>query len=399
MTTDTAFVLTLLVLCYAVVSGLVKRWYLAPALIFVLLGMMLGPFGFNVLEGDPDTSTFTVLAQLALTVILFNQAADLDLSAVVRRGEVTFRLLVIGIPLAIALGVLTALLLFPVMPLWEAVCLAAIVAPTEVALIDALLENDRIPERIRHALSAESGFYDGFALAALLAALALASERIDSELNWGWFLVRTELVSVVVGLLVGAGGGWVIDRSRKRGWMSDTWAQLATLAVALVCFQVGEMLHGSGFVAAFAGGVAFAFAAHRAGSSPDTHVSDAAGQLLELMVFAMFGAYAVVVGWRDASWRVVVFAIVALFLVRLVAVSSALIRSDMPMRERLFIGWFGPRGIGTLVLGLLVVERGQIEQEPLIIQVVAVTVSLSLVVHSLTAWPGIRWLVTTPERA
>lgn len=399
MTTDTAFVLTLLVLCYAVVSGLVKRWYLAPALIFVLLGMMLGPFGFNVLEGDPDTSTFTVLAQLALTVILFNQAADLDLSAVVRRGEVTFRLLVIGIPLAITLGVLTALLLFPVMPLWEAVCLAAIVAPTEVALIDALLENDRIPERIRHALSAESGFYDGFALAALLAALALASERIDSELNWGWFLVRTELVSVVVGLLVGAGGGWVIDRSRKRGWMSDTWAQLATLAVALVCFQVGEMLHGSGFVAAFAGGVAFAFAAHRAGSSPDTHVSDAAGQLLELMVFAMFGAYAVVVGWRDASWRVVVFAIVALFLVRLVAVSSALIRSDMPMRERLFIGWFGPRGIGTLVLGLLVVERGQIEQEPLIIQVVAVTVSLSLVVHSLTAWPGIRWLVTTPERA
>ncbi len=399
MTTDTAFVLTLLVLCYAVVSGLVKRWYLAPALIFVLLGMMLGPFGFNVLEGDPDTSTFTVLAQLALTVILFNQAADLDLSAVVRRGEVTFRLLVIGIPLAITLGVLTALLLFPVMPLWEAVCLAAIVAPTEVALIDALLENDRIPERIRHALSAESGFYDGFALAALLAALALASERIDSELNWGWFLVRTELVSVVVGLLVGAGGGWVIDRSRKRGWMSDTWAQLATLAVALVCFQVGEMLHGSGFVAAFAGGVAFAFAAHRAGSSPDTHVSDAAGQLLELMVFAMFGAYAVVVGWRDASWRVVVFAIVALFLVRLVAVSSALIRSDMPMRERLFIGWFGPRGIGTLVLGLLVVERGQIEQEPLVIQVVAVTVSLSLVVHSLTAWPGIRWLVTTPERA
>ncbi len=401
MTTDTAFVLTLLVLCYAVVSGLVKRWYLAPALIFVLLGMMLGPFGINVLEGGPDTSTFTVLAQLALTVILFNQAAGLDLSAVVRRREVTFRLLVVGIPLAIALGVVTALLLFPVMPVWEAVCLAAIVAPTEVALIDALLENDRIPERIRHALSAESGFYDGFALAALLAALALASERTDSGANWGWFLVRAELVSVVVGLVVGAVGGWGIGKSRQRGWMSDTWAQLATLAVALVCFQVGEMLHGSGFVAAFAGGLAFAFAARRAGSRPDTHVSDAAGQLLELMVFAMFGGYAVFVGWRDASWRVVVFAVVALFLVRLVAVSLALLRSDLPLRERLFIGWFGPRGIGTLVLGLLVIERGHIEQEPLIIQVVAVTVSLSLVVHSLTAWPGIKWLVapaTSPAK-
>ena len=177
MSTDTPFVLTVLVLCYAVVSGLVKKWYIAPALIFVLFGIVLGPFGLKLIEGATDTTTFTVIAQLALTVILFNQAAELDLTAVVRRGDVTFRLLVIGIPLALGLGTLTALLVLPVMPLWEAVCLAAIVAPTEVALIDALLDDERIPEHIRHALSTESGFYDGFALAAMLAALALASDQ------------------------------------------------------------------------------------------------------------------------------------------------------------------------------------------------------------------------------
>jgi len=399
MTTATAFVLTLLVLCYAVVSGLVKQWYLAPALIFVLCGMALGPFGFAVIDGGPDTSTFTVLAQLALTVILFNQAAELDLSAVVGGRQVTVRLLVIGIPLAIALGVGTALLLFPVMPTWEAVCLAAIVAPTEVALVDALLDDDRVPERVRHALSTESGFYDGFALAALLAAVAFASERHESDVHWGYFLVRTEVLSVAVGLAIGAAGGWVIGRSRQRGWMSDIWAQLATLAVALVCFQVGEILHGSGFVAAFAGGLAFAHAARRAGTRPETHVSDAAGQLLELTVFALFGGYAVIVGWRDVSWRVVVFAVVALFGVRLVAVCLALLRSDVPVRERVFIGWFGPRGIGTLVLGLLVLERGSIEQASLIVQVVAVIVSSSLVLHSLSAWPGIRWLAGPAERS
>ncbi|MCV7419659.1 cation:proton antiporter [Mycobacterium yunnanensis] len=393
MTSETALVLTSLVLAYAVVSGLVKQWYLAPALIFGLCGMALGPFGFAVLDSGPDTSTFAVLAQLALTVILFNQAAELDLSAVVGRREVTFRLLVIGIPLAIALGVGTALLLFPVMPTWEAVCLAAIVAPTEVALIDALLEDDRVPVRIRHALSTESGFYDGFALAALLAAVAFASERNTSDVHWGFFLLRTEVLSVVVGLLVGAAGGWVIGRSRQRGWMSDVWAQLATLAVALVCFQIGEMLHGSGFVAAFAGGLTFAHSARRAGSRPETQVSDAAGQLLELTVFALFGGYAVIVGWRDTSWQVVVFAIVALFGVRLVAVCLALLRSDVPVRERVFIGWFGPRGIGTVVLGLIVLERGSIEQESLIVEVVAVTVSLSVLVHSLTAWPGIKALL------
>jgi NhaP-type Na+/H+ or K+/H+ antiporter len=398
MHSQTAFVLTVLVLCYAVVSGLVKRWYLAPALIFVLFGIVLGPFGFHVIDVDTDAASFAVVAQLALTVILFNQAAALDLTAVVRRRGVTFRLLVIGIPLALALGTVTAVLVLPVMPLWEAVCLAAIVAPTEVALIDALLDDTRIPERIRHALSTESGFYDGFALAAVLAALALASEQADHDsTRWTMFLVRTEVVSVAVGLVLGGVGGLVIARSQLRGWMSQTWAQLATLAVALVCFQVGEGMHGSGFVAAFAGGLAFAFVAKRTGVPPDTQVSDAAGQLLELMVFAMFGGYAVIVGWRDADWRVVVFAVVALLGVRLVAVNLALIRSDLPVRNRLFMGWFGPRGIGTLVLGLLVVQRGVIEQEQLITQVVAVTVTLSLVVHSLTAWPGIRWLVATPD--
>jgi NhaP-type Na+/H+ or K+/H+ antiporter len=284
------------------------------------------------------------------------------------------------------------------MPPWEAVCLAAIVAPTEVALIDALLEDKRIPERVRHALSTESGFYDGFALAALLAALAVASEQTDPDAaRWGWFLVRTEVVSVAVGLAVGVLGGLVIARSRKREWMSDIWAQLATLAVALVCFQVGERLLGSGFVAAFAGGLAFAFAMKRKDATPETQVSEAAGQLLELMVFAMFGSYAVITGWRDAGWRVVVFAVVVLFVVRMVSVSVALIRSDLPARNRLFMGWFGPRGIGTLVLGLLIVNRGELEQEQLITQVAAVTVTLSLVVHSLTAWPGIRWLATAPR--
>lgn len=400
MRTDTAFVLTVLVLCYAVVSGVVKRWYIAPALIFIAFGMMLGPFGFGVIDVDANTQSFTVLAQLALTVILFNQAAMLDLPSVVRRGHVTFRLLVIGIPLSIVLGTALALWVVPVMPLWEAVCLAAIVAPTEVALIDALLDNRRIPERVRHALSVESGCYDGLALAAMLAAVALASEQNDPDPSrWAWFAMRTEVVSIAVGLVIGVIGGFVIVRSRQRGWMSDTWAQLATLALALVCFAAAERLHGSGFVAAFAGGLAYSMMVRRADGQLPSQVTDAAGQLLELMVFAMFGGYAVVVGWRDADWRVVLFAVVALFGVRLVAVSAALVGSDLPARSRLFIGWFGPRGIGTLVLGLLMIERGEIQQSAVISQAVVVTVTISLVVHSLTVPLGIRlWPAPSPEK-
>jgi NhaP-type Na+/H+ or K+/H+ antiporter len=396
--TNTAFVLTLLVLGYAVVSALVSRFYVAPALIFIALGMLLGPSGLHLIEASPEASSFTVLAQLALTVILFNQAARLDVLRVIRRGHVTFRLLVIGIPLTLILGAVTATLLLPVLPWWEAVCLAAIVAPTEVALIDALLDDDRIPERVRHALSVESGFYDGFALAALLAAVALASATNDAHPGrWAWFAFRTEVVSVVAGAVIGIFGGWAIATSWKRGWMSDTWAQLATVAVALLCFETGERLHGSGFVAAFAGGLVFAMVARRHEEQVPTQVSDAAGQLLELTVFAMFGAFAVSEGWQYASWRLVLFAVLAVFAVRMVAVLIALIRSDLPMYSRVFIGWFGPRGIGTVVLGLIVLERGQISEADLISQVVVVAVTISLLVHSLTAPLGIgRYAANRP---
>ncbi|WP_199255297.1 cation:proton antiporter domain-containing protein [Mycolicibacterium mengxianglii] len=389
MGTETAFVLTLLVLAYAVVSSVVTRWYVAPALIFVVSGVLLGPSGLGVLDIDSDTGTFTVVAQLALTVILFNQAAELDLRSVLRRGHDSFRLIVIGIPLTIGLGVVTAVLVLPEMPLWEAVCLATIVAPAEVVLIEALLEDRRIPERVRHALSVESGCYDGFALAALFAALALASDRAGTP-DWGWFLVRTEVLSLGAGAVVGVVGALLISTSYERGWVNDTWSQLATLAVALICFQVGEMFHGSGFVAAFAGGLAAAVVAQRTGAEVPRQVSDAAGHLLELLVFAMFGAAVVITGWRDADWRVVLFAVLAVFVMRVVSVWLALLRTDMPARSRLFIGWFGPRGIGTLVLGLLVVQEGAIEQADLITQTVVVTVTLSLLTHSLTAPLGIR---------
>lgn len=414
MHSETSLVLTALVFGYALVSGLIKRWYLAPALIFVLLGMALGPFGLHLLDAGPGTEGYTVLAQVALTVILFVQASRLDVGRVMRRGLLSFRLIVIGIPLTLMLGALTAALLLPVLPWWEAVCLAAVVAPTEVALIETLIDDERVPDRVRNALSVESGFSDGIALATLLAAVALASARVDPHPgDWLWFAFRTEVVSLFMGVSVGLAGGLLVVWSRRRGWLNDIWAQLATLAIALICFEVGEGVHASGFVAAFTGGLAFAFVTIRGTTVSDggatavsdggatavsnggatavpNQVSDATAQLLELMVFAMFGAFAVIDGWRNVSWRVVAFSIVAVFAVRMVAVLVALVRTDLPLYSRAFIGWFGLRGIGTLVLGLLVINRGEIQHTDIIAQTVVVTVTLSLVLHSVTSSMAIR---------
>ena len=179
----------------------------------------------GLIEGRSDTKGFTVLSELALTVILFNQASTLNLRTTFRRGHLPMRLMAIGIPVTIALNTEIAVSVLPVLPFWEAVCLAVIVAHTEVALVDALLEDRRIPERVRHALSIESGLYDGFALAALLAALALASEQTHpAPVRWAWFAFRTEFASLAVGVLIGVIGGVVISRSSARGLASGCTA-------------------------------------------------------------------------------------------------------------------------------------------------------------------------------
>jgi len=400
MHTTTSLALAVLVLGYALISQRVERNYLAPALVFLALGIALGPFGFHLLDAGPRTEGYTVLAQLALTMILFVQAAKIRPDRIREDRVVSLRLLVIGFPLTLLLGALTAVVVLPVLPWWEAVCLAAIVAPTEVALINALLEDRRIPESLRHAMSVETGLYDGLALAALLLALAFASQRTDpSAGHWVWFILSTEVLSLLIGVAVGGIGGLLVKWSRGRSWMSDTWAQLAMMALAFICFQLGEWTHASGFVAAFTGGLAFSFASRRtAVEELPTQVPDAAAQLLELAVFAMFGAFAVVDGWRNADWRVVLFAVLALFVVRVAAVMLALAGTGLSTPERLFVGWFGPRGIGTVVLGLLVIDRGQIQNADLIVVVVVVTVTLSLVLHSLTARPGIGWLAASATR-
>ncbi len=394
----TPLVLAVLVLAYAVVSEQVNRRFVAPALIFILVGMALGPFGLQLLDAGPGTQGYTVLAQLALALILFNQAAELRLDRIRMHGPVSLRLLIVGIPLTVILGTLTAVAVLPVLPWWEAVCLAAIVAPTEAALIEALLKDERIPERVRHALSVESGFYDGFALATLLIALGLASQQESGtdQKHWAWFIFSTEVLSLLIGATIGLAGGLVVMWSRRREWMTDTWSQLATLSLALVCFQLGEWVGASGFVAAFTGGLAFSFVSRRrVDEGLPTQVSDAVAQLLELMVFAMFGAFAVIDGWKHAGWRVVLFSVLAVFGVRMAAVLLSLVRTDLPMPSRIFIGWFGPRGIGTVVLGLLVINRGAIESGDVIGTVVVVAVTLSLVVHSATAAAGIRRLATS----
>ncbi len=175
--------------------------------------------------------------------------------------------------------------------------------------------------------------------------------------------------------------------------MTESWAQLRTLALAIFCFGMGEKRHGSGFVVAFTAGLSYTMVVPSDQERPaTTEVSKAAGELLELVAFAMFGAILVVPSFRDADWRILLFAFLALAVVRVAAIVTALVGSGLTIRSALFMGWFGPRGIATLVLALVVLEEGRAHENLLIAQVGVVTVAMSILLHSMTAPIGIRLL-------
>lgn len=388
MNTDTVLTIGLLVVGYALISGKVERSVVTPAMAFVTVGLIVGPDVLDLVNVRVDEKGFEALAELALTIVLFLQASRLDLRAVFKHRHLPRRLVLVGLPLCMGLGTIAALLVFSELSFWEAAILGIIVAPTEVALIEPVIPDRWVPVSIRQSLSIESGLSDGIALGFLLIALAFASEHTESSAGDGvWFVVRSLVVSLIVGATIGLLGGWLLKSGRKAGWITKTWGELFLIALAALTFVVVEHLHGSGFVGAFGAGLAFALVVPKA-LEREEGTAEAIGELLELVVFALLGAAAVWPAFEHLDGQVLLFAALTLIVVRMLAVAIAMIRSGFSRATTLYVGWFGPRGLATLLFGFLVLEEGAVAQEELITQTVVVTVTLSIFLHGVTARVG-----------
>jgi sodium/hydrogen antiporter len=287
-----------------------------------------------------------------------------------------------------ALGTLLALLLVPSLGFWEAAALAVVLAPTDAALGRAVVSDPGVPPAVRRSLSAESGLNDGLALPFLIIALAFAEQGADggSFGHWLWFIVRTIGVSVLVGAAIGFVGGRLLARGAEAGSMLERFAAIAFLAFAVFSFVVVEHLDGSGFVGAFVAGIALGAAAPRVAVEQQT--AGAVGELLALVVFALFGAAAVWPAFEGVDAEVIFYALLSLTIVRMVPVALSLAGSGVAKATSLYLGWFGPRGIASLIFALLVVEQADLPATPLIAQTVVVTVTFSIVSHGVTAARG-----------
>jgi sodium/hydrogen antiporter len=399
VSSSTVLTLGVLTLAYATVSGRVERSPLTAPIVFTAAGFLAGPHLLDLIHAPLHSEGFVTLAELALTVLLFTEASRLELAALRHGRGLPLRLLGIGLPLTLVLGTAGALLALPSLVFWEAAVLAVVLAPTDAALGQAVVSDRRVPAFIRRSLDAESGLNDGLALPFLTIAIAFAEKETGGGTlgHWLWFTVKTIGISVLVGAAIGYLGGKVFAAARASRVMSDHWTEIAVLTLAVVSFVAVDHLEGSGFVGAFVAGIAMGAVAPRVATRRET-TSDSIGELLILLVFALFGAEVVWPAFEHLDLQVLLYAVMSLTIVRMVPVAISLIGGGFARATHLYLGWFGPRGTASVIFALIVVEEAKLPATSLIVQVVAVTVTLSILAHGLTARPGAGAYARAVER-
>jgi sodium/hydrogen antiporter len=376
------------VFAFGIVSRRLEGTVLTAPIVFVLAGAVLGPAGLGLVEMGLDDHTVLLLGEIALALVLFTDAARTDLSTLRQNKALPLRLLGIGMPLTIALGTIIAALLLTDLNVWEAAIVGTVLAPTDAALGQAVVSNPRVPVRVRQALNVEAGLNDGLSVPflALFLILAEADEGHLPARAWALFALEQVGLGVLVGVGIGLAGGWLVAWASRKGWMVGTFQRLALLALALIAWALADQIGGNGFIAAFVGGLAVGPTAKSVGEQL-FRFTEAEGQLLSLSVFFVFGALAIGL-IKPLSWEVALYALLSLTAIRVLPVALSLLRTRLAGVSVLFAGWFGPRGLASIVLGLIVVaEAPQLAGRNEIEMVVALTVLLSVLLHGLTATP------------
>jgi NhaP-type Na+/H+ or K+/H+ antiporter len=383
--------LTFLALALIAVAAVSKRLSgspITPAILFVSIGLLAGPEVLDGIDLSSTSSTARALAEATLALVLFADASRIDFGALRRGFPVPVRLLGIGLALTIALGALAAGVIFDVLTFWEAVILGVILAPTDAALGQAVVTDRRVPSRIRQGLNIESGLNDGICVPLLFAAVAAADvESHISEGRTGMTLLLEEVGygiagGVAAGLLIGA----IVVYAGRRDLIEGSWRQVIPGAGAALAYGTAVALDGSGFIAAFVAGLVFRAVIKR---DPEdmNRLTEEVGSVLSGVTFVIFGAILLGPALGELSWELALYAALSLTVVRMVPVAMAMLGSRARMPTLGFLGWFGPRGLASIVFAVIVIEESQLPHEHLIVVATYLTVGLSVFAHGLTAAP------------
>ncbi len=383
-------------------SRTIDRTWLSAPIVFLTVGLIVGNKGLGWVDFGPTSSRVRTLAEVTLTLVLFSDASRIDVRALRREYRLPLRLLGVGLPLTILAGWAIGAGLFGSFTLAEVLILAVILAPTDAALGQAVVTDPRLPSRIRQGLNVESGLNDGICVPLLFIALAIAEAESGAESNHGAIVLVLEAIGygVLFGVLAGVAGGVLSRAAHRRGLMEPAWGQILPVATAALAYGLAAPLGGSGFIAAFVAGFAFGYL-HRDESGERTYLLDQLGGLTSAITFLVFGAAIVGVVLADLTWRAALYGILSLTIVRMLPVALSLLGTHARPRTVLFVGWFGPRGLASIVFTVIALEEGTVVHGSAIATAVVFTIVLSVFLHGLSAKPltdrYARWYRAHPD--
>jgi NhaP-type Na+/H+ or K+/H+ antiporter len=376
---------------YSVFAGRIERSWVSGPIIFVAFGLSMGPGGLGILSGTVEAETLSVLAELTLALVLFTDAAGANVGVLRRTRALPLRLLAVGLPLTIAFGYAVGLALFRNFGALELALLATMLAPTDAALGKGVITNTSVPAPVREGLNVESGLNDGICVPILLLFLTLASGASgDQPVAQRGLTLFIEAVGIGVacGAVISLLGIALILFAKRHGWLESTWIRVTVIALALTSFGSAQALGGSGFIASFVGGLLFGFmeGPHKRNLLVE---GEGIGDTLALLTWVLFGAAFVPDALRDLTWPILVYALLSLTVVRMIPVFLVITGLRASTEAKLFIGWFGPRGLASIVFAVLVAEAN-LPNGSMITTTVATTVVLSILLHGVTANPWAR---------
>lgn len=378
-----------LILGYGIFSKLSEKSVITAPMVFVTVGLVASFFVSEEIRSNVQAPWVKVVAELTLILVLFVDSSTLDFRRVYIERSLPIRLLLIGLPITMVLGILFAVPLFPDQNIWLLAMMALILSPTDAALGLAVVTSEQVPPRIRQTINVESGLNDGIALPPILVCLAVLSGEAQTDSGasyWGLFTVKQFIFGPIIGGLVGWAGGTIVERAARHGWMNETFQRLASLSIAILAYAFAEMVDGNGFIAAYFAGMLLGTRT-RIFRERIHGFGEAASQVLILIIFLLLGMILLPLSFPYWDWMSLIYAILSLTIIRMIPVALCLWNSDLDKKTIWFIAWFGPRGIASILYLLMAVIAIGAEGHRRILAVITLTVLLSIFLHGMSAVP------------
>jgi NhaP-type Na+/H+ or K+/H+ antiporter len=380
--------IALALLGFAAVSGRLEGTPITAPMVFTAVGLLVGADTLGLVDPAVSSEAVKLLAEATLALVLFGDASRIDLAALREEVSIPARLLGFGLPLTLVAGFGVGLVLLDALTWPEALLLAVILAPTDAALGQAVVTLPRLPSRVRQGLNVESGLNDGICVPLFFIVLAIAQTQAGEVSDVAAFRLVVEEIGygILAGAVAGTLAAAIVVMAGRRSLVDGTWLQVVPLAAAVLAFSLADGVGGSGFIAAFVGGIVFGGLRRRHGGEVGYLIEELGG-VLNAVTFIVFGAVMLGPALGQASWSIALYAGLSLTIVRMLPVGIALLGTDARRPTIGFLGWFGPRGLASIVFAVILVEEGGLSHEGVIVTTIVITIGLSVLVHGLTAAP------------